>query len=463
VAGFLDKFINKGAKPEYEPELAQKSECLFDSSEKVVTSTATKDSRAEKVIYRQIGQNTYGSGQPPQIYSAGLSAITSYPIIYGAVTAISDAIASLTIKVYDVKGGERVELPDHPFYKLFSRPNPHQGSYEFLDQMSQSLDVFGNVFISVEKIGGEYELYLLNPVNVAIIPDPRVKVKEYRYNINGDIVKYKPEEIIHIKMIDLEDQYYGKPPLSVAADILTFEGNRLNFANQFFVNGAIPSGVLETDSNLGETLLKKLRGEWTRIHKGINNSHTVAILQSGVKYKSISSPLKELDFTALKKLSKEDLLTVFKMPDSILGSKSSKEDLATFWRSCISPRIKRIESAINRGLAVQMFGEGSTRFEFNLKSVDALQEDKGEQAKYLVDLVSSSILTPNEARVERGVAKIDDPYADQLMVSNSFFGNSLIPKDAAIAGAQAGVGADGTNESTATASVPTEEQEVVGS
>lgn len=451
--GFLEKYnlINTGRKV---PVVVKQPECLFESGEQKI-QTLSKDDRSEKVNYRQIGQNTYGAGTPPDIYGDSVNAIASYPIIYGAVTAISDAIAALEIKIYEVNGGEREEVSDHPFYQLFKKPNPHQGSFEFLEQMSQTLDVFGNVFISIEKIGGEYELYLLDPTYVAIIPDAKIKVKEYRYNINGDIVKYKPEEMIHVKMVDLEDGYYGRPPLSVAGDVLTFEANRLAYANQFFVNGAIPSGVLETENSLGETLLRKLRGDWTRIHQGNTNSHKIAILQGGVKYKPIASPLKDLDFSALKKLSKDDILQIFKMPESILGNLDStgsaegKDALTAFWRSCISPRLKRIESALNRGLAVEMFGEGATIFEFNLKSVQALQEDKKDQAKYLVDLVGASVITPNEARAERGLAKSTDPYADQLMVSNSFFGNQLIPADAAVANAAGSGGTDGGEKPTA--------------
>lgn len=451
--GFLERFnlINTGKTV---PVIVKQPECLYESGEKRI-QTLNKDDRSEKVNYRQIGQNTYGSGTPPDIYGGSLTAITSYPIIYGAVTAISDAIAALEIKIYDVNGGQKEEVTDHPFYQVFKKPNPHQGSFEFLEQLSQTLDVFGNVFISIEKIGGDYELYILDPKYVAIIPDAKIKVKEYRYNINGDIVKYKPEEMIHVKMVDLEDGYYGKPPLAVATDVLTFEANRLAYANQFFVNGAIPAGVLETENSLGETLLRKLRGDWTRIHQGNTNSHKIAILQGGVKYKPIASPLKDLDFSALKKLSKDDILQIFKMPESILGNLDStgsaegKEALTAFWRSCISPRLKRMESALNRGLAVEMFGEGTTVFEFNLKGVTALQEDKEAQAKYLSMLVSSSIMTVNEARAERGLAKSTDPYADELMVSNSFFGNQLIPAESAVANAAGTGGTDGGEKPTA--------------
>jgi len=444
---FLDKLLGR-------PDKAADSKitCLFSTGMNSVDDgfdIELKENRADKVDYRAIGQTKYGSGQPPQIYDSSLSAIKRFPLVYGCITAISDAIAALDVKVYEVDGGERTEVTDHPFYLLFSRPNPFQGSFEFLEEMSQQLDTFGNVFITKEKVGGEYELYLLNPKYVAIIPDPKVKVKEYRYYINGQVAKYKPEEIIHLKYTDLDDPYFGQPPLNVASNILNFEDNRLAFANQFFINGAIPAGVLETDQNLGDSLLKKLRGEWSGLHRGVTNSHKVAILQGGLKYRAIASPLKDLNFEGLKRLTKEDILTIYKIPESILGSqegtgsKEGKDALTTFWRSCIVPRLRRVEAALNRGLAVEMFGEGTTAFEFNLKEVVALQEDKREQADYLEKMVGCSVMTPNEARAVLGLPKMTgDQYADSLLVSNSFFGNSLMPLDAALAG----VGGAGSNE-----------------
>lgn len=430
-------------------ELNQAVQVLYDIGEQSAIDYSAKENRADKVTYAGIGQTKYSSGMPPTIYDNPIAAVRAYPVVYGAITAISDAISGLGIKVYRVEGGQSTEEPNHPFYMMFANPNPQQGSFEFLEELVQSLEACGNCFISKEKIGGGFEYYLLNPKYVALIPDGKIKVKEYRYYINGQVTKYKPEEIIHIKYIDLDDPYYGMPPLNTASDILTFEKNRLKFANQFFVNGAIPVGVLETDNVLGETVLKKLRSEWSAIHQGVNNSHKIALLQGGVTYKPISSPIKDLDFTGLKKLSKEDILTIFKMPESILGSqegtagKEGKDAITAFWRQCIIPRIKRIESALNRGLKIEVFGNGQFRFEFNLKDVAALQDDKTEMSDYLQKMVSSSIMTPNEARSVIGLPpRTGEEYADQLLVSNSFFGNQLMPVDAAAAG----VGGAGTNQ-----------------
>jgi HK97 family phage portal protein len=435
---FLDKVLGRRSGGPGAPAL----ECLFASGDRPVTDYTAKESRADKVDYLGIGRSKYASGQPPQIYDSAIAALKAFPLIYGCITAVSDAVAPLTVRVYDVKGGSREEVPDHPFYQLFSRPNPFQGSFEFLEEVQQSL-----------------ELYVLNPKYIAIIPDAKKKVKEYRYVINGNTVKYKPEEIIHVKYHDVEDPYVGLPPLSVASSVLSFEANRLAFASQFFENGAIPAGVLETEQTLGETLLKKLRREWSAIHRGVANSHKVAILQGGLVYKPVASPLKDLDFSGLKKLGRDDILTLFKIPESILGSQEGtgsdegKSALTAFWRSCIVPRLRRLESGLNRGLAVEMFGEGTTVFEFDLTEVVALQEDKTAQASYVVKLVESSIMTPNEGRAVFGLPPSAEPYADALLVSNSFFGNQMMPASEASAAASAG-GAGSTEEKPATKPKP---------
>lgn len=424
--------------------------CTFDSEVKQVIDYNEKASRADKVIYQGIGSTKYSTGLPPAYYTNAIAAIKAYPVVYGCITAISESIASLGIKVYELTGGQQTEVLDHPFYQLFEKPNPYQGSYEFLEELQQTLDVMGNVFIGIEKVAGTFELYILDPKYVAIIPDPKIRVKEYRYYINGNVIKYKPEEVIHIKYFDVDDPYYGVPPLTAATEVLKFEAARLKYANQFFVNGAIPAGVLETDANVGDGMIKKIRAEWYNLYRGVSNSHKVAILQGGLKYKNISSPLKDLDFKSLKGVTKEDILTLFKVPESILGNQSGtgsnegKAALTTFWRGSLVPRLKRIESALNRGLSIQMFGQGTFKFEFDLRKVEALQEDKVSQSTYLQEMVASSVMTPNEARMVLGLPQSTDQYADTLLVSNSFFGNQLMPADAAVAAASAG-GA-GTNQ-----------------
>jgi HK97 family phage portal protein len=413
---------------------------LYESGERGLVDYSAKENRADKITHQGIGSSKYGSGNPPTIYDKPIASVRAYPVVYSAITALSDSVAPLSIKAYAIKGGSRTELTDHPFYQVFARPNPQQGSFEFLEELEQSLDVCGNAFVAKEKAGGTYELYILNPKYVGIVPDPKIKVKEYRYYINGAFVTYKPEEIIHLKYHDVDDPYFGLPPLSTAAEILTFESNRLAFSNQFFLNGAIPAGVLETDGQVSDQVNRKLRGEWTNIHAGVKNSHKVAILTGGLKYRPITSPISELNFPALKQLSREDILSIFKMPESILGSQSGtgtsegKAALTTFWRLSIIPRLKRIESGLNRGLAKELFGEGATSFEFNLTAVVALQEDKESQARYIKELIGASVMTCNEARQVVGLPPSKDPNADKLMVSNSFFGNALIPIDAAAAG-----------------------------
>lgn len=428
---------------------------VYSSPPKAPVDYTGKDNPAEKITYSGIGQTKYAAGFPPSLYDTPINAIRSYPIVYAAITAISEAISGLGIKIFQLQGGQRVEVTDHAFYTVFANPNPYQGSFEFMEQLQQSLDVCGNVFILKEPGPTGVELYILNPKYVAIIPDPTIKVKMYRYYINGQSIDFPPEDVIHIKYNDVDDPYYGMPPLATATDIITFEKNRIQFANQYFVNGAIPAGVLETEQVLGETLLKKLRKEWSGIHQGVGNSHKVGILQGGLKYRGISSPIKDLDFPGLKRMSKEDILSIYKIPESILGSqdgtgsKEGRDAVVAFWRQCIVPRLKRIESGLNRGLKVEMFsGAGTTGaagkaaagasagpatfvFEFNLKDVAALQDDKTELSDYLQKMVASSIMTSNEARAVIGLPKSTEPNADLLLVSNSFFGNQLMPVAAA--------------------------------
>jgi hypothetical protein len=70
-------------------------------------------------------------------------------------------------------------------------------------------------------------------------------------------------------------------------------------------------------------------------------------------------------------------------------------------------------------------------FRFNLKTVAALSDDKESTASYLSTLLSGSVMTPNEARAVVGLPPSSDPNADKLFISNSMYGNQLIPADQA--------------------------------
>lgn len=403
------------------------------TKEQGVIDYTRKEDRSERVTYDALGKNLYSTGIPPTIYTNPLKAFVTFPIVYSTLTAISDAGAGMSVKVYEVKDGEETEVATHPWYSLFKAPNPFEGSFEFLERILLNLDIYGNCFISKEKVAGGFELYILNPIYMGIIPDPKIKIKQYNYYINGQAVVYKPEEIIHIRTPNPSDPYFGLPPLACAAKILTFEENRLSYANMYFLNSCIPIGCIQTDQNLSEQTLKLIRGSWENIHKGVANSHKVAILQGGLKYTPITAALKDLDFPGLKKMSKEDILGIFKVPASILGDQSGtgasegKSAVTSFWRTCVLPRLKRVESGLNRGLQIEMFGKGNFIFKFDLTNISALQDSKTDTASYLSAMVSGSIFTINEARMEAGKPALTDPLCDQVLISNSAFGAALMP------------------------------------
>lgn len=434
MSKFTDFFFR--TKETQQPDL-----CLF--SEKAETVDYFKDDRSNPITYSGIGKTKYGSGIPPATYDSAISAVKSYPVVYGAISARSEAIGGLGIKIFDVKGDQEAEVKDHDIYTVFRSPNPYQGTFEFLEQIVQFLDVTGNAFIAIEPptpgTKQKFEMYVLPTKYVAIVPDSKIKVKEYRFYVNGQTVSYKPEEIIHIKYSDVDDPYYGMTPLTPATEVLTFEGYRIQFASQYFKNGAIPAGVLETDATLSDPMLKKLRGDWNSIHGGIANSHKIAILMGGLKYKAMTSPIKDLDLTNLKRLSRDDILMLFKMPAAILGDLSDtsgeegRQALKAFWNTSLIPLVRRIESSLNRGLRDVYLKGGKQVLRFNLKAVEALSDDKESQASYVATLLGASVITSNEGRAYLGLPPSSDPNADKLMVSNSFFGQQMIPAETAAA------------------------------
>jgi HK97 family phage portal protein len=423
----FDRWLKK--KEEREPQM----ECIYSSKAYSDGLSEKKAGRVDQTNYEGIGRTKYASGQPPQIYKDAEDAYKSFPIVRSAIDCIADSISSLGIKVNKVKGGQITEQPNHAFYDVFRNPNPRDTASEFLESVAKNLDTYGNCFIQIEKVGGTVELYVMITKYVAIIPDKAKKVKAYKYIINGNEVLLKPEEVIHIKFVDPTDPYYGSPVLSSAKEVLNIESNRLKFASAFFKNSAIPPAVLETDGYLAETTLGKLRGDWHRMHQGSTNFGRIAILTGGLKFKPLASPIKDMDFSALKELSNSDILSLFRIPPSVLGDQKDisgdegKGSITAYWRSSVIPRVRRIEDALNKGLKDLVFGGGAYRFEFDLKNIAALQDDKESIAKYLATLVGSSIMTGNEGRAVVGLPKSTAKYMDEPLVANSYFGEQLMP------------------------------------
>ena len=337
--------------------------------------------------------------------------------IYSCIKVIQTKAAGVPLNVYKRIGDEDVEQKDHPLKKLLDGANPFMSGYDLREATHGFVELVGNSYWLKDKVvnGIPNELYPLNPKCIKIKADKSMFITGYEYQLVPGMTQqtFKPEEILHFKTWNPLDPFYGLAPICAARD----SSDMMMFSDQynkaFFRNGAEPGGYLTSEQGLEEDEKKRITSIWNKLHRGARKAFGVAILDGGLKFTSSSTSHKDMMFGELKRMTREDVLTVFNMPPIMVGVfdeanySNAQEQRKIFWVDCIIPRLRKIEGVINERLAPDY---GDVFVKHDLSGIEDLAEDAGERARTDSYNVTAGIQTVNEIRKLKNLP--DVPWGD---------------------------------------------------
>jgi len=307
-----------------------------------------------------------------------------------------------------------------PLADLMRRPNPIEPMDVLLWRTMLSL-VGGDAYLVHDHAANE--LYHLHSKYVTIKAD-RNELIGYVIQRDGDSTMLEPDEVIHLRMPNINDEFYGASPIEpVKTSILTNYWYRRHIRD-FFKSGAVPGGLLTSDQQVGESTAEETRKEWDRTHGGPGQGHRIGILGTGLTYQQITSPIGDILNDSLTKMTREEVLAVFGCPPVFAGVfeyanyANAKEQKQFLWENTIMPLQRIIAGYFNVQLVPQ-YGE-RLRLKFDVSEIKALQEDETEKVKREVIAVRGGIITANEARERLGLERYEDEGADTLTGTGTF-------------------------------------------
>lgn len=229
------------------------------------------------------------------------------------------------------------------------------------------------------------ELLWLNPQSMTVeVKDG--KIDYFSQSLTGQRNKptFRPDEIVYIPMWDPKDDLRpGVSPTQVALTGAGLSRHLLRWAEAFFEKGAIPSLLLTTDRVISDKdpELERIKTFWQKVHSGVSNFWSTAVLGKGLKPTVIGQPVKDLVIPELSKETREDIAACFGVPITMLQQAAAnyataREDRQSYYKETVFPEAKQIAAAINqqwlRPLGYSMaFIEGK---------VEAIQQDEAEKA-----------------------------------------------------------------------------------
>ena len=375
--------------------------------------------RKGSVIHEAIVTTRRDEQMDTKDISGFISSFSVYAWVYASIYAISNSAAGIPILLFEKDmEGELQEITDHPILTVLNRPNKFQTRYDLIEMTYTYLESTGNAFWELvrDKFGNVLEIYPLNPKYMSIQPDPKNFIKNYTYEINGKKIVFEPENIIHLKYPDPDNEYWGQSPLAAARDAMIQEKNSIQWNKSFFLNSARPDVVFHVNGPLNKNAFARMKATIKKLYGGVEKAHSAAIIEGGVKVETLGFAQKDVEFLALRKYNRDEILACFGVPPCVVGvfesaiKANAEEQRKFFWETTMVQKLMKIEMALNQ-LFVPKFSKFMPSKKlvlmFDLSDVEALGEQTETKTNRLNSCVLTGVLSRNEARIELGYEPIE--------------------------------------------------------
>lgn len=324
------------------------------------------------------------------------------PAVSSAIRIISEAVASLDIKV-EQKGedGKWEESREHPVHELLTGDvNDWLGAYDFVrDLVAQALiqDTGGLAYVNWSG-SKPVEIIHYDSGNIAVERSTD-GTGELSYSLSGTPLPTR--EVLHLR------GPFHRSPLNMAKEAIGVAKSMEAHAGGLFKNGARPGGVIEMPQlTPGDESIKNMRAAWKAAHEGSDNAGKTAILWAGATFKAMALNSTDAQFQELRIFQNLEIARAFRVPPSMLFelgriTHANAEQLGReFLTYCLEPWLRALEGALRRGL---FQGDDRKTYRVRFERDDLTRADLGSRAKAYSSLIASRVINPNEAREWEGL------------------------------------------------------------
>nr|WP_237502987.1 phage portal protein [Streptomyces sp. SID8374] len=337
-------------------------------------------------------------------------------VAYRCVAAIADNGSSVPLAVRQPDGtvidGHRVA------HLLNKKPNPFMSARVFKSLMLQQGELAGQSFIWLDRgetgLGDPTEAHIVFD-QVDVVVDKPVHLRPTMANLVGFVIRRAdgvqvpvlPEEMLWLRYPHPFDPLGCLAPWKAARHAVDMDAFAREWQRSSYKNGASPTGVVYL-GQMEESAFAAAKASWRSSMQGPANAGKNLLVASPpgggtpVSYARVGLTAEEMDYLESRMANAAEVMMAFGVPHDYLAAGTTYENRAaakaTLWSDTIKPKLELIGSEIDRIL----LPSDSEEAEFDLSSVEALQEAQDSVANRTRASVYSDTLTIDEARAELG-------------------------------------------------------------
>ncbi|MEU9699534.1 phage portal protein [Streptomyces sp. NPDC047981] len=345
---------------------------------------------------------------------------------FKAVEAISKHPGALSIEIG--RGGDDRQfaetLTDHPLLRVLNvRANPLETAAVFKKRLSaQFLLSKKGAFVEItrSRAGTITRLDLLPPNRVEPIPDPRGDyLSHYQFTTyDGRIRELDPSRVVWLRDPHPTDPYCGVTPLEAAGLSVDLDVKARLYNIAFIDNDARPSGIVAIDvDGLDQREIDRIQ---QRLAPGAQQAGETVVVGSGpggLNYVDTSTRPRDMNYESLAKAAKDEILSAFGVPESIVGNASERtyanadREEWNYWQHTELPHLGLIASAFDFDL------DDGWSIRFDTSGVQALEFPRRQRRAEAREEWNAGLITADEYREVAGRRPFNVPHTRALWIS----------------------------------------------
>ena len=359
-----------------------------------------------------IRENTVIKYNEVQIYESFNATYDAISTVSRCIDLICDSFAAMEYKIYQDTGQFDVPSKHRQFEKLLENPSSELGAYEFRRQSCSDLIFSGNSFLY--NLGTEFQILHeveYSPQNNPYLGDRRLET----------------ERLIHTRLLHDYTSKFGKSYLTRIEKELDLIATMLNFQKNHFKNNGIPGIILKSENPLSFKQKTKIMEEFMNMYSIMRgHSGKPFIADNSLSVDTIQHSFKDLQFNEGIENISERICAGLGVPSVLIKSGNNANispNYKLFVYTTVYPFALNFASQLTRHLHQFYSKTEKLKVKPSLDNLVFLQDDKVKRNNAIKTLVTSGIVTINEAREMLHIPKSDDENADTLLIPANITGN----------------------------------------
>lgn len=345
------------------------------------------------------------------------SALT-VPAFANGVRFLSRTMANLPLHAYTSTkdGPQRLDNATLEWV-IHKSPNGGQGAFKFWQWFWQCVFTEGRGLAYIERKGRNVDsLWPMDPKKTTISR----KAGRLSYEIGGKV--YSESEVLDVPFMLNADGLTHRGPIKLAARALQLAIAMEEYGAKFFAGGGVPPLALVGPLPAGNEAMKRAKADIDRSVKAARESGTPIVpIPPGYELKPVGFDPDKGQMTDAQKFQITQIARALDLPPFFLQdlenahyANAEQQDLHLV-KHLVSQWAKALEDEMN----LKFFGEINTKryVEYNLDGL--MRGDLKSRTEALAKAITSSLMTPNEARTIENRPKSDNPAADQLHIQGA--------------------------------------------